>query len=77
MPRPAEGSQVDVHRHAWSSLDFFVADDRPMIRQHCGCGSERAVPAWDRSWTPAGEAAERPNGIVGPAIGPRDTSEAS
>jgi hypothetical protein len=50
---------MDTHRHAWSVVDFFVEDDRPMMRQRCPCGAERAVPAWDRSWTP-------PAGSIGP-----------
>lgn len=41
------------HRHAWSVVDFGIADDRPFVRQRCACGAERTVPAWDRSWTPS------------------------
>jgi hypothetical protein len=43
---------VDAHRHHWLVVDFFVADDRPMLRQACACGAKRSIPAWDRSWTP-------------------------
>ena len=41
-----------AHRHAWSIVDFGVADGRPIVRQACACGATRTVPAWDRSWTP-------------------------
>jgi hypothetical protein len=39
-------------------VDFFVHDDRPMMRQRCACGAERDIPAWDRHWEPpdAGQA---------------------
>jgi hypothetical protein len=43
---------VDAHRHRWSVIDFVVADDRPMLRQACDCGSRRSIPAWDRIWQP-------------------------
>jgi hypothetical protein len=41
-----------AHRHRWAVVDFFVDGDRPMMRQACTCGLERAIPAWDRSWSP-------------------------
>ena len=41
-----------AHRHAWSIVDFGVADGRPLVRQACACGATRTVSAWDRSWTP-------------------------
>ena len=47
---------MDDHRHTWTAVDFFVDEDRPKMQQRCACGAERAVPAWDRSWTP-GDAA--------------------
>jgi hypothetical protein len=40
------------HRHAWRTIDFLVRDGRPMIAQACACGATRAIPAWDRSWSP-------------------------
>ena len=40
------------HRHRWSVEDFVFDDGRPLMRQRCGCGARRSVPAWDRSWTP-------------------------
>ena len=40
------------HRHRWSVEDFAFLDGRPVMRQRCDCGARRAVPAWDRSWTP-------------------------
>lgn len=40
------------HRHAWSVVDFGIADGRPIMRQACSCGATRTVPAWDRAWTP-------------------------
>jgi hypothetical protein len=43
---------ADAHRHRWSVVDFFVDHDRPMLRQSCACGATRAIPAWDRSWSP-------------------------
>jgi hypothetical protein len=43
---------VDTHRHRWAAVDFFVDDDRPMMRKTCSCGAARDIPAWDRSWTP-------------------------
>lgn len=43
---------MDEHRHRWSVVDFYVEDDRPMMRQTCSCGAERAIRAWDRSWEP-------------------------
>jgi hypothetical protein len=41
-----------LHRHRWAVIDFFVDQDRPMMRQSCACGGRRAIPAWDRSWDP-------------------------
>jgi len=43
---------VDEHRHQWSVVDFYVAQDRPMMRQACACGAEREIRAWDRVWDP-------------------------
>jgi hypothetical protein len=43
-----------AHRHRWIGLDFFVADDRPMMRQSCPCGASRTIQAWDVTWAPAG-----------------------
>jgi hypothetical protein len=40
------------HRHRWSVIDFLVEADRPMMRQTCGCGAVRVIPAWDRAWAP-------------------------
>jgi hypothetical protein len=40
------------HRHRWSVVDFFLRDDRPMMRQRCTCGAERSIAAFDRSWEP-------------------------
>jgi hypothetical protein len=40
------------HRHRWAVTDFFVVEDRPMMRQSCACGERRAIPAWDRRWDP-------------------------
>jgi predicted DsbA family dithiol-disulfide isomerase len=40
------------HRHRWSAKDFAFLDGRPVMLQRCDCGARRAVPAWDRSWTP-------------------------
>ncbi len=40
------------HHHRWSVAGFRFVDGRPVMLQRCGCGAERAVPAWDRSWTP-------------------------
>lgn len=40
------------HRHAWSVVDFGIADGRPIMHQACACGATRTVPAWDRAWTP-------------------------
>jgi hypothetical protein len=48
----SHGTEVESHRHAWSAVDFMITDDRPRMRQVCGCGATREVPAWDRSWTP-------------------------
>jgi hypothetical protein len=45
-PPPAE------HRHRWAVIDFFVEDDRPMMRQACRCGASRSIRAWDRTWEP-------------------------
>jgi predicted DsbA family dithiol-disulfide isomerase len=42
----------DAHRHGWSVDRFQFVADRPMVLQRCGCGAERAVRAWDRSWAP-------------------------
>ena len=42
-----------THRHTWTGVDFFVADDRPMMRQTCGCGAFRDVRAFDVTWDPA------------------------
>jgi hypothetical protein len=50
--RPPAKAADEAHRHAWTVVDFFVVDDRPMVSQRCGCGTTRAIPAWDRSWTP-------------------------
>jgi len=41
-----------THRHRWTVVDFFVVDDRPMMRQACRCGALRSIPAWDRTWEP-------------------------
>jgi hypothetical protein len=41
-----------AHRHRWAVVDFFVEDDRPMMRQACACGVTRAIHAWDRTWDP-------------------------
>jgi hypothetical protein len=41
-----------THRHRWAVVDFFVEDERPMMRQACACGATRAIRAWDRSWDP-------------------------
>jgi hypothetical protein len=43
-----------THRHTWTGVDFFVADDRPMMRQTCGCGAIRDVRAFDVTWKPPG-----------------------
>jgi hypothetical protein len=45
-------NDAEAHRHRWSVIDFFVERDRPMLRQSCACGATRAIPAWDRSWSP-------------------------
>lgn len=53
------------HRHAWAVVDFGIVDGRPMVRQRCSCGTERQVPAFDRTWDPpraVGFAIERPDG---------------
>jgi hypothetical protein len=42
----------EPHRHRWAVTDFFVVEDRPMMRQSCDCGERREIPAWDRSWDP-------------------------
>jgi hypothetical protein len=49
---------VTVHRHRWSGVDFFVAADRPMMRQACACGATRDVRAFDRTWSPQGDQSE-------------------
>jgi hypothetical protein len=43
-----------AHRHAWTGVDFFVADDRPMMRQNCDCGAIHDVRAFDVTWEPPG-----------------------
>ena len=43
---------MDEHRHQWSVVDFYVEEDRPMMRQACACGAARAIRAWDRFWDP-------------------------
>ena len=43
---------MQEHAHRWSVVDFGLVDDRPMMRQHCDCGAERTIPAWDRTWQP-------------------------
>jgi len=43
---------VEEHRHEWSADDFYVENDRPMMRQSCACGATRGIKAWDRSWDP-------------------------
>jgi len=47
-----EAEVLAAHRHRWSVVDFLVQDNRPMMRQACACGAERAIPAWDRTWEP-------------------------
>src|SRR5687768_18620344 len=41
------------HRHTWAVLRFSYIDGRPMMQESCGCGTQRDVAAWDRSWRPA------------------------
>ncbi|MEA2652196.1 MAG: hypothetical protein QOI85_1917 [Chloroflexota bacterium] len=50
---------MEEHRHKWSAVDFYVERDRPMMRQACACGAERAIRAWDRSWQPTPAAPKR------------------
>lgn len=57
------------HRHRWSVEDFAFHDGRPVMRQRCDCGERRAVPAWDRTWTPP--PAWRLVGGAGGALGGR------
>ena len=45
---------MEAHRHRWTGIDFFVADDRPMMRQTCPCGAIRDVRAFDVTWEPPG-----------------------
>ncbi len=40
------------HRHHWSVDRFALDGVRPIVHQRCACGARRAVPGWDRSWTP-------------------------
>jgi len=48
-----------THRHQWTIVGFAFEDDRPLMQQRCvDCGQERAIPAWDRTWTPSAD--ERP-----------------
>jgi hypothetical protein len=44
--------EASEHRHQWSVVDFYVEDDRPMMRQSCACGATRSIRAWDRTWDP-------------------------
>jgi predicted DsbA family dithiol-disulfide isomerase len=60
-------AQASAHRHQWSVAAFRLVEDRPTMLQRCACGAERAMPAWDRSWTPP--AAWR---LVGGAAPPLD-----
>ena len=43
-----------AHRHTWTGADFFVDDDRPMMRQTCPCGAARDIRAFDVTWEPPG-----------------------
>jgi len=43
---------MTAHRHQWTGADFFVADDRPMMRQACACGATREIRAFDVTWNP-------------------------
>jgi len=43
---------MTAHRHQWRGADFYVADDRPMMRQACACGTTREIRAFDVTWTP-------------------------
>ena len=50
------------HRHRWTGVDFFVADERPMLRQMCACGASRDVQAFDVTWEPERPIANRGGG---------------
>jgi hypothetical protein len=43
---------MEPHRHAWAYVDVGLDEGRPVVRQRCGCGAARSMPAWDRSWNP-------------------------
>jgi hypothetical protein len=62
---------VDEHRHRWSVVDFYVEQDRPMMRQACACGAMRAIRAWDRSWQPpnTGDEATAHHAVPDPGFG--------
>jgi hypothetical protein len=50
VPRPAPAA----HAHAWVTVRFELAGERPVVRQRCeACGAERQYRAWERYWTPA------------------------
>ena len=41
------------HVHAWVGVAFSMEGDRPLFRQACACGADRAIRAWERYWDPA------------------------